>query len=172
MGKPRAPEKAILFAGLLYHSEEALQKATEQLRAAIGPEEFITEPLLWEHTEYYRDELGWPIYRRFVLFDRLIEPQEIVDIKLLTNEIEDRLSIEGRRSINIDPGYITLSKLVLATTKNYTHRIYLGRGIYAEVTLYYIKGRFLEHQFTYPDYRSSEYKEIFERMRQVLKERL
>jgi hypothetical protein len=172
MGKPKGPEKAILFSGLLYHNEDACQKALKELEKALGPVEFVTGPLLWEYTQFYRDELGWPIYRRFVLFDRLIDPSDIVDIKLQSNALEELLSVNGKRTVNIDPGYLTLSKLVLATTKNYTHRIYLGKGIYAEVTLYYIKGRFVEHQFTYRDYQSPEYKATFERMREFLKQKI
>jgi len=168
MGEPKEPEKAILFCGLLYHDENAFQKAIEKLEKLFGAFLFISMPISWSHTEYYREELGWPIYRRFILFDRIIDPSEIVDIKLATNNIEKVLSSNEKRTINIDPGYLTLSKLVLATTKNYTHRIYLGKGIYAEVTLYYIKGNFVEHRFTYRDYKSSQYKEIFTIMRDLL----
>ncbi len=169
MGKPRPPEKAILFAGLLYSREERYELSIELLRRFFPEVLFITDPILWEHTEYYREELGWPIYRRFITFKKIIDPSEIVDIKLLTNEIEEELAQNGRRTVNIDPGYVTLSKVVLATTKNYAHRVYLGRGIYAEVTLYYKKGAFRPHEFTYRDYRTDGYIEIFEMMRESLK---
>ncbi len=172
MGHLKEPERAILFTGLLYHDEHWCDRAIEGLVQLWGPVVFVTEPMPWEHSEYYREELGWPIHRRFVLFDRLVDPSEIVEFKLQSNALEQRLSVQGKRTVNIDPGYITLSKLVLATTKNYAHRVYLGKGIYAEVTLYYIKGSFVPHRFTYQDYATEAYIAVFERMRQHLKQRI
>ncbi len=171
MGRPKPPESAILFSGFLYAEESCLHKALGILQEHFSGPLFVTQPILWQHSQYYREELGWPIYRRFALYDRIIDPSEIVDIKLLTNQIEESLSEGGRRTVNIDPGYVTLSKVVLATTKNHAHRLYLGRGIYGEVTLYYRGGSFRAHQFTYPDFSSQPYIEIFNRIRQYLKER-
>ncbi|NOX19703.1 MAG: DUF4416 family protein [Nitrospirae bacterium] len=169
MGTPREPEKALLFVGTLFSDESYYHKAKERLSKEYGEVLFDTESLPWQHTDYYREELGWPILRRFIAFKRIIDPSVINEIKLFTNELEAELSIDGKRKINLDPGYVTLSKVVLATTKNYTHRIYLGKGIYAEVTLYYKKGTYRAHEFTYRDYQSDEYIEIFLRMRQYLK---
>ncbi len=168
MGTPKPPEKALLFVGTLFSDKQYYLKAAEILDELYGPVLFESDIYNWEHTEYYRDELGWPIYRRFIFFNRIIDPSEIVDIKLKTNYIETELSEENKRQINLDPGYITPSKLVLATTKNYAHRIYLSKGIYAEVTLYYRKGKFQAHEFTYKDYQMSEYLELFKKMREKL----
>lgn len=169
MGKPRLPDKALLFVALLYCKEDAFLKAKGILTKRFGGLSYESGALPWEHSEYYRDEIGWPIKRRFLSFRDLIDPGEISDIKLITNSIESDLSVEGRRSINLDPGYVTLSKVVLATTKNYCHRIYLGGGIYGEVTLIFREGRFQPHDFTYPDYRSEEYIRIFSELRGLLK---
>jgi len=169
MGKLREPEKAILFIGILYNKEDYCEKAFNLLEPYLGESFFVTKQIKWIHTEYYRDELGWPIYRRFIAFKKVIDPSEIKEIKLLTNQLEEYLSINGKRTVNLDPGYVTLSKVVLATTKNYTHRIYLGKGIYAEVTLYYKDGSFKDHIFTYKDYKSDTYKNIFQRIREYLK---
>ncbi len=168
MGVPKPPEKALLFTGTLFSDDRVYKWARKRLDELYGPVLFESERLNWEHTDYYRDELGWPIYRRFIAFRRIIDPSEIVEIKLKTNQIEEELSEGGKRRINLDPGYITPSKLVLATTKNYTHRIYLGKGIYGEVTLFYKKGEFRPHEFTYRDYQSPEYLEIFKSMREKL----
>jgi hypothetical protein len=170
MGVPKEPEKALLFVATLYSNVEYFYKAKELLKDQFGEILFESPQLLWNHTEYYREELGWPIQRRFLCFKLIIDPSMINDIKLYTNTLEERLSIDGKRQINLDPGYVTPSKVVLATTKNYAHRLYLGKGIYAEVTLYYRKGSFRPHEFTYRDYQSPEYIEIFKRMRQYLME--
>ena len=170
MGTPKEPEKALLFVATLYNNVEYFYKAKELLKEQFGEILFESPQWLWNHTEYYREELGWPIQRRFLCFKLIIDPSRIIDIKLYTNTLEEWLSHDGKRQINLDPGYVTPSKVVLATTKNYAHRIYLGKGIYAEVTLYYRKGSFRPHEFTYRDYQNPEYIEIFERMRRFLME--
>jgi len=169
MGRPSPPEDALLFVGSLYSREEYYLIAKERLIARFGEIIMESRQSDWDYSDYYRDELGWPIKRRFVFFRNIINPEQITDIKLTTNDIEQQLSIEGRRSINIDPGYITLSKVVLVSTKNYSHRIYLGKGIYAEVTLIYRDGRYHPHLFTYRDYASDAYREIFACARRFLK---
>jgi hypothetical protein len=103
--------------------------------------------------------------RRFVSFKKTIPPEKLVDIKLLTNRLEVRTSHNGARRINIDPGYVDLAKFILATTKNYRHRIYLTRGIFAEVTLYYQGKTYTAWECTYPDYRTPEYIDIFNKIR-------
>ena len=97
----------------------------------------------WEYSEHYNKELGNQIYRNFIFFDEIIDPSALADIKLLTNDIEAIYSQDGKRRINLDPGYITLAKVVLASTKNYSHRIYLGKGIYAELALIYKNNQFI-----------------------------
>jgi len=168
MGKPKPPEKALLIAGLLYAEKDILFQCLEPLTIRLGPIFYKSPEMRWEHSDYYRDEIGWPLFRRFIAFERIISPDEIREIKLETNEIEDTFTEQSKRKINIDPGYITPSKLVLATTKNYVHRIYLGKGIYAEVTLYYQRGTFRAHEFTYLDYQSDEYIGIFNALRDHL----
>jgi hypothetical protein len=93
-------------------------------------------------------------------------------IKRQTNDLEAGSSVEDRRQVNIDPGYVSLSKLVLATTKNHAHRIYLSDGIYAEVTLHYRDGAFRGYPWTYPDYASSEYCALFQKVRDLYRRQL
>jgi len=169
MGIPRSPEKALLFAGMLYSEETFAEKALSMLVSEFGPVTMESGVFRWDHTGYYSDELGGGIRRRFAVFDRAISPEDIAEIKLSTNRMEKELSRHGRRRVNIDPGYIALSKIVLATTKNYCHRIYLGRGIYAEVTLWFREGTFRPTPFTYPDYRQQEYIDFFNSAREMVK---
>ena len=171
MGTPKEPEKAILFMGLLFVDEAHLLRAEDILKKYYGNAVEESEIFEWSHSGYYADEMGSEVKRKFILFDKIISPEEIVDIKLNTNEIESELSNDGKRTVNIDPGYITLGKLVLATTKNYSHRIYLGKGIYAEVTLYYRDEDFQPTPFTYNDYKQKEYRDFFKSSREYLKNR-
>jgi hypothetical protein len=108
--------------------------------------------LLFDHTDYYEPEMGAPLFRRVMAFCNLIEQDSLADIKLFTNDLEKRLSRQGRRRVNIDPGYLLAERFVLATGKNYTHRVYLRAGIYADLTLIYHEGRFQALDWTYPDY--------------------
>lgn len=172
MGIPKEPEKSILFTGLLYTNESILKDCLNKLSTRFGELLFESSDEKWDHSEYYREEMGWPIYRKFCAFNRLINPEEIVEIKLWTNAVEHEYSEGGNRKINIDPGYLTLSKVVLVTTKNYAHRIYLGKGIYGEVTLFYRKGGFNSHEFTYPDYQTKLAMDFFNKLRIHLKEML
>ncbi|MDA8168730.1 MAG: DUF4416 family protein [Nitrospiraceae bacterium] len=176
MGVPRkAVQKAMLLVGALYCDAAYLEKAEKALASEFGKIFYETGPGDW-HSEYYRDELGWPIKRVFLFFDILIDPGLLADIKLLTNRLEaDFFSGPGsRRMINLDPGYITPAKLVLASTKDYSHRVYLGKGIFAEVTLMYSarKKTFVPHTYTYRDFKDAANVLAFNEMRQALMERL
>lgn len=161
-------EKAILFTGLLFKNDISLLEARERLLNLFGRVLFESPTLSWDYSEYYKKEIGWPLNRSFIFFDSLINTETLREIKLLTIDIEKALSINGKRSINIDPGYLTLSKVVLASTKNYSHRIYMGKGIFAEVTLIFRNKRYQPHLFTYRDYASNPYIEIFMKARQHL----
>jgi hypothetical protein len=160
---------AMPFVGALYRQEEAYRAAMEGLKSLFGPVLMETEAIPWEYSLYYREELGWPISRRFAFFGTLVNEEELPDVKLRTISLEAALSREGRRTVNLDPGYLTPAKVVLASTKDYSHRIYLDRGIYAEVTLIFMKGRFHPHLNTYRDYR--DHAEVFSRARDALMKR-
>lgn len=171
MGNPANPKPALLFTGILYSDESYLSKAKESLLKIFGSALLETPSVSWDYSEYYKEEIGSPIKRIFIFFRNLINPGGIVDIKLRTNDIEASLSTDGKRNVNIDPGYLTLANVVLATTKGYSHRIYLGKGIYGEVSLLYKeKDRtFIPHTFTYPDYQDKKCIEMFIKAREFLK---
>ena len=174
MGKINVSESVLLFVGTLYADSNAFIAAEKLLTHNFGDILLSSSRTPWNHSSYYKDELGWPIYRQFIFFRNRVDPGNLADIKIKTNGLEYMLSIDGKRSINLDPGYLTLSKIVLASTKNYAHRVYLGKGIYAEVTLVYKNNSYAPHLFTYRDYREKTSIDIFtdarERLRQLTKE--
>jgi len=163
MGMPRSPEKTLLFVGALFCKEHYYIEAYRSLEKAFGEAIMETPPLCWDFSEHYKKEMGEPLFRRFLFFKDLIEPDKLSEIKLMTNDLERELSAEGRRNINLDPGYLTLAKVVLASTKNYSHRIYLKKGIFAEVTLIFSKaqGKFIPNINTYNDYKDERYGKFF-----------
>ncbi len=172
MGRVRAIEPALLFVGTLYSNQGIFNHSKGILEKNFGDILHASPSIPWDYSSYYKDELGWPLFRQFIFFKNLIDPGILVDIKLKTNEIEDALSSEGKRCINLDPGYLTLSKIVLASTKNYAHRIYLGKGIYGEVTLIYKDGTYNPHLYTYRDYQDKTCIEMFMNVREMLKKML
>lgn len=173
MAVPKKPTPVKLFAGLLYCSEDVLEKALRVLEETFGRIDYISQEIEFTWTNYYAEEMCEKLYRKFVSFEKLIDPGILADIKIKTNEIEQRFTKEdGGRLINIDPGYIALSKLVLASAKDFSHRIYLRDGIYAEVTLRFISGKFTPLDYTYPDYRSDEYHKIFLKIREIYRNQL
>ena len=152
MSRPKSPEPAKLVIGCFTKDKGILGDVARKLSEAFGPPDMISPWLAFEHTDYYTPEMGAPLFRRLFGFCELIQQDSLPDIKLLTNELEGRFSREGKRLVNIDPGYLLAERFVLATGKNYTHRIYLKEGIYADLTLIYQKGRFSPLDWTYPDY--------------------
>jgi len=165
MGKVKEPLPVKLIASMFAGSGELLEKAKVRLGQEFGPIDYESELLPFDHTTYYAVEFGENLKRRFVAFAELVRPERLTEIKLLTNALEMEWAVEGKRRINIDPGYVSHSKLVLATTKDHAHRIYLGQGIYAEVTLYFREGTFRPWPWTYPDYASPPLIAIFNHIR-------
>ena len=153
MSQPKPPAPAKLVIGMFMKQRRLVAAAVEALHAEFGPSDMISPWLPFEQTDYYEPEMGAPLFRRLSSFKRLIDQIDLADIKLCTNRIEDRLRQDGRRQVNIDPGYLLAERFVLATGKNYSHRIFIGKGIYADLTLIFIKGSYRPLEWTYPDYR-------------------
>ena len=137
----------------------------KEMEEQFGPVDWVSEVLPFDRTRYYEKEMGWPLYRRFISFMRLIMPESIADIKLITNELEKAHLDKEKRKINIDPGYVTLERVVLATGKNYSHRVYLKKGIFADLTLIFHDGTFKPLAWTYPDYAEEKVIGLFNRLR-------
>jgi Domain of unknown function (DUF4416) len=157
MGAPTPPQPVKLLVALLSADPQLFATVTSQLQQSYGPVDVESEIFPWNTTDYYREEMGENLLRKFVTFERLISPEELVRIKLATNVLELAVSsAPSARRVNLDPGYLDATKLVLASTKNQAHRLYLSQGIYAEVTLLYHHGAFHPFIYTYADYRWPE----------------
>ncbi|MBN2726877.1 DUF4416 family protein [Candidatus Mcinerneyibacteriota bacterium] len=173
MGKVRIPGKAFLFCGLLYATDDLFEKARTALEELFGPVCREARGFPFTVTDYYRDELGEEIYKGFLFFDRFISMESIADIKIETNGLEKELSPSGeKRIINLDPGYLDLAKVVLATTKDRAHRLYLKDGIYGEVEYTYQKDSYVPSPWAYPDYYQESYIILFNEMRRYYHNRL
>ncbi len=169
MGVPHLVEEPILFVGVLFSEKKFFDDVLPVLQKRFGRIFFQSNVQRWKYSDHYNKELGTPIYRIFLFFDEIIDPSTLADIKLFTNNIEAIYSHAGKRQINLDPGYITLAKVVLASTKNYSHRIYLGKGIYAELALFYKSRQFIPMPYTYNDYKDQTYLAMFMKVRNLLK---
>ena len=156
-----------LICGLISNSEDYFIQARTRLEKDYGPVDFVSQVIPFTYTKYYEKEIGTNLLRQFISFEKIIDPVELSRIKVNTNNIENVMAVDGKRQINIDPGYITLAKLILATTKDRDHRIYLDNGIYAEITLHYTKKDFRPFSWTYPDYTTEEYIDIFNKIRLI-----
>lgn len=168
--KSPPPGPALLVVGALFSSEDAYARALPLLEAAFGELGMESATMPWRHSRYYEAEMGGPLLRRFLFFKNLILQDMLAPAKVKTVEIEAALSVEGKRTVNLDPGYLTPAKLVLASNKDYSHRIYLGSGVYAEVTLRYSKGKraYLPLENTYLDFKDPRYQRVFSLARVLL----
>ncbi|MGC8764075.1 MAG: DUF4416 family protein [Acidobacteriota bacterium] len=153
MGEAKPEPPAALVCAILYREAAARDAALKALEADFGALALRQEPFPFTHSDYYTREMGSPLLKQIVLFREPVPQGFLAEIKTLTNLREEGLARLGRRRVNLDPGLLLPSRLVLATTKDHAHRIYLARGIYAEVTLLYRNGAFTPLPWTYPDYR-------------------
>jgi len=167
MGNINTPRKVKLFIGIILKNESLYKSLARQLCLKFGRIDFESSYLNFDYTNYYEKEVGVNLKRKFVSFERLIPPDKIAKIKNTTNKIESQFRENKNRRVNLDPGYLNDAKIILATTKDYSHRIYLKKGIYAEVTLSFFKNTFKARPWAYPDYQSKDYIEIFNRMRRI-----
>ena len=167
MGQIKRHLPVKLVIGFIFKEADIPNKTKAILEKQFGKIDFESQILPFTHTTYYEKEFGKNLKRSFISFKKLISPQALPKIKIITNKIEYKLSHGKYRLINIDPGYLNLSKLVLASTKDYKHRIYLNQGIYAEITLFYQDKTFKDWEWTYPDYKTPEYIAIFNQIREI-----
>jgi hypothetical protein len=167
--KPSEPIPVKLFCGVLYSDKSLMKKSRSSLIAKYGEIDYQGDQFNFEISGYYRPEMGWPIFRQFCSFEKLISPNEIVRIKIECNEIEDQLTVDGNRKVNLDPGYMDYDKIVLASAKYNGQKIYLNFGIYADLTLRYEKGSYYPFPWSFPDFKSGQYNQTFLRIREIYK---
>ena len=172
MGRKESFQKKKLVIGVIAAPDVESGGIEDALTGKFGRVDYSSRILPFGYTDYYRREMGEDLERYFLSFAELIDPAELSEVKIATNGIEERFAVSGKRRVNLDPGLLDLSRLILATTKDNAHRIPLHDGIYGEITLLYRKKDFLPLDWTYPDYRSEEYREILREIREIFKEDL
>jgi hypothetical protein len=173
MGKPMPPVPVKLFVGVLCADDAVSEEARRTLESIWGPVDYESLRFPFDLTDYYVSEMGSGIERWFWSFERLIDPGTLADIKLAANDVEAMfLWDHGGRRINIDPGYLDFHKVVLASVKERAQKIYLGKGIYADPTLYYLKGEFHAYDWTLPDFKLPVYHPVFHDIRRIYREQL
>lgn len=153
MSLPQPPKAVKFVMSFIFSEGKDFAAAFSDAEGRYGPVDFVSEPLPFDFTDYYEPEMGRGLLRRIVSFRPLIAPDRLPEVKLWTNTLEARhLNERGGRRVNIDPGYLAASKFILATGKDYSHRVYLGEGIYGDLTLIFNQGAFTPLPWTYPDY--------------------
>lgn len=167
MGVITFPPPVKLFCGLLLSPTVALEEVEAALTPHYGPVVLRSPCFPFDQTIYYEDEMGRDLQRCYIAFEPLIDMAALAAIKQATNRLEMEFAAAGQRRVNIDPGYVDMAKVVLASTKDHAHRLYIGAGIFAEITLRYWQKRFQFWEWTYPDYRLPVTLEFFHQLRNL-----
>ena len=168
MGIPIIPLPSKLMIAITYDPSVSLDRIYKTLDSRFGNREYSYGPIPFSWTKYYAGEMGENLMKVYFNYQSNFDRQQLADVKLFTNDLEMQYATGDKRKVNIDPGYISRDKLALATTKDFYHRLYLGNGIYGEVTLHYRKGKFRYFSWTYPDYRQTPLHQFLERARATL----
>ena len=163
------PDPVKLFVGILYSDTTLLARSLEMLQELYGEIDFRSRSFNFTITDYYVAEMGKPIFRMFVSFQRLIHPRALARIKVETNGVEDRLAVDGQRKVNLDPGYMDYDKVVLASAKYNGQKVYLDEGVWADLTIHYEKGTFRPYPWSFPDFKLGTYDAVFLEMRRRYK---
>lgn len=177
MAQPSEPSHVKFICGMISADVALFDSASSLLTAEMGPVDLESDIMPFDLTDYYDRQMHSPLYRKFVAFQTLAAPDRLVDVKCRTNVIEAQFAAAAapdgpERPINLDPGYVTQAKLVLASMKDFAHRIYLGRGVYAEVTLSFRHGQWRKTEWTFPDYASGRYDAFLTAARDSLRSEL
>ncbi len=176
MGSIEKPSPVLMFCAVYGQQPESLQWARLQMVKTWGPIALASTEMQFQDTSYYEATMGANLRKQLLAFHHLRAPEDLPPTKIQSNQWEKQYLESGtfdvQRPVNIDPGYVTLAKLVLATTKDRDHRLYLGQGIFAEVTLHYKHGQWRSDRWTYPDFQRPEYHQFLEQCRELLKGKL
>ncbi len=175
MGIIGTPRPVKLFTGIITSLPPLVADVECRLSEHFGPVDLRSQVFEFDFTHYYDREMGSPLSRLFLSFHALQDPSRLAEAKILANRLEEELSAEQQgvdRAVNLDPGYIEEAKIVLASTKNFYHRLFLGSGIYAEVTMHYEARGWRSFPWTFPDFKSGKYDDFFSRAREIYREQL
>lgn len=169
MSLRRPPSSARLLVSVIYREEGRFGEALPALADRFGSIGVVSSPFPFDRTEYYGKEMGSPLFRRFAVIDRLLPRDALADAKIKSWELEAEFAEEGKRTLNIDPGLLTEENFILATGKNYSHRVYLRDGVFADLTLVYTKGEYAPLPWTYPDIASGDIRAFLAEVREGLR---
>lgn len=172
MGTIESFTPAKLIMGVITAPCHTREEIVSTLEPVFGQTDYIGDIIPFDFTSYYTEEMGSALQRFFLAFLEPVSPVRLVEFKHLSNRTEERFAREGKRAVNLDPGILTLHSLILASTKDHSHRIPLSEGIYGEVTLLYTGGRFDDLPWTYPDYRTPVYKAELLKIRTLFRDQL
>lgn len=174
MSHPKEPDPVLFFVAVITRELLLAEEIKKDLRSVLGKVILSSEPFNFsQFTTYYEKEMGGDLKKIFYFFEILKNPEFLVELKHICYKLELNHSLSsGNRQVNIDPGYLNLSKVVLATFKDFPHRIYLGKGVMAEVTLVFKNKTYTELSWTYPDYRQKMVIELFNKAREIYKQKL
>ncbi|MCF7823710.1 MAG: DUF4416 family protein [Candidatus Marinimicrobia bacterium] len=170
--KTEKPQAVKYFIGALYSDKNLLEQSCAEISSKIGPIDILSNIFPFTSTTYYDEEMGSPIFRRFLSIQRLMSPGRLAELKVLCNDMEDSLAVNGHRKVNLDIGYLDLHKLVLASAKYNGQKIYLDQGIYADLTLAFENGQYHPLENTFPDFKSGLYNEFLLEIRTIYKQQL
>jgi hypothetical protein len=169
MGEVKLPPPVIFFTSIIFSNSGMLSQVEAEVCEFLGPVDRRTDVIPFSQSDYYCKEMGPNLNRYFLLFEPLKPRDHLAAIKGATNKVEENHGLLKKRSVNIDPGYIALEHMVLATTKGYNHRIYIGSGIFADLTLVFENGTYRSLPWTYPDYGSMEFISLLNSWREYYK---
>lgn len=172
MSQVHEPTPVKLIVAALFSQEEFLAEARDELVQAFGEIDYQSSRFPFDLTDYYMAEMGSPLYRLFYSFAQLISPQAMASSKIKTNQVEQLFVRAGKRTVNLDPGYLDTDKFVLASGKYHGYKIYLSEGVWADMTLHYAKGHFTPLPWSFPDFQSGRYEAVFLRLRELYKKQL
>lgn len=176
MASIKSVEHVKLFTGMISSEPSLFEQAVDALEKKFGKVNFESPVLPFNWTDFYNQEMGEGLRRKFVAFEKLVDPLFLSEAKVISNALEidfsHRTADAIQRKINIDPGFVALSKMCLASVKDRPHRIYIGNGIYCEITLYFKKKSFHPWEWSYPDYASDDYIKFFNSLREFYSKEL
>ena len=170
----RTIEDVKLICGIITADPARLESIRDSLTHKLGAIDIVSPVMPFDLTHYYDNEMGSPLWKQFVSFERAVQPDTLSSAKHITNDIEAEMAASSssncNRPVNLDPGYLEESKLVLASMKNFSHRTYQTNGVYCEVTLMYRHGKWCKLPWTFPDYASGRYDDFLTQVRTVLRQ--
>lgn len=165
-------DPVMVVCGLIYRDGGVADAACSDLIENWGPVEALSPAFPFVQTTYYHEEMGKPLLRRFVAFSNLVDPAELYRLKIESNALEAAMMVQGRRTVNLDPGTLSLANLLIATCKNHYHRVPLREGVFAHLEYVFKNGDFASLPWTYPDFMTPEYLNFFRNLRLIYKNRL